>query len=107
MPNNKITDEYGVQLPIHAVFDYIELMYGEAVHDDMKRVYDDASRRYSRAAQLKQFKRIIESTKRNGGRFGRPAALVLAESKFKRYQYAVDHAQQYIDGDISLTSLAE
>jgi hypothetical protein len=103
--SGKITDEYDVPLPIDLLFHQIALRYSEKERDELKHFYQEATRRYTRAATLNNFKRIIRYAKQHG-RFGTPPEDVLNTPKFKRYQYCLDHPQEFINGDFTLTSLA-
>lgn len=104
--NGKITEEYGVPLPIDFLFHQIALRYSERERDELKQIYQEATRRYTRAAALNNFKRIIRYAKQFG-RFGTPPEDVLNTPKFKRYQYCLDHPLEFIDGKFSLKTLAE
>jgi hypothetical protein len=103
--SSKITKEYGAPLPIDFLFHQIALRYSERERDELKQIYQEATWRYTRAAALNNFKRIIRYAKQFG-RFGTPPEDVLNTPKFKRHQYCLDHPQEFINGDFTLRSLA-
>jgi hypothetical protein len=87
MPS-QIEQRYGVPLPIDALWRELEERYGAAAVADLRAIYRQATRRYTRAATLNQMRRNLANWDRQG----------VKTERAERYRAALADPQSYIDG---------
>lgn len=91
MPS-QIEQRYGVPLPIDALWRELEQRYGTEVVAELQTVYRRATRRYSRAANLNKWRRLL--ARKDRGDFG----WRLRPDREAQWRAALADPQAYIDG---------
>lgn len=95
---SQIEARYGAPLPIDVLWRELEARYGSDVVAELQAIHRQATKRYSRAAELNKMRRVISHI--DGGWPG----IRLRKDKEARYRAALADPQAWIDGDAALAS---
>ncbi len=81
-------EKYGVALPLDALFRELARVLDPEEYDRLRGLHSQASVRYSRAIQLRQYERWLKGYAHYD------------TTRAAYYQYCLDHAQEFIDGKV-------
>lgn len=92
MPS-QIEQRYGVPLPIDALWRELEQRYGAEAVAELQGIYRKATKRYSRAANLNKWRRLLARLDRGD------TGWRLRPERAATWRAALADPQTYIDGD--------
>lgn len=80
---------YGVPLPIDLLWSLLSDQLGAETTNELRAIYRQATRRYSRAAELNKIRRLVSYWERRGG-----------HSRMARWRAALADPQAFIDEEL-------
>jgi hypothetical protein len=94
MTHQPNTEKYNTPLAINILWNEIEQRYGIDAWKELKAIYEEASRRYTRANRLNEFRRSLRAAERM------PSFATRRAKSLRYMQYCLDNSQDYIDGEL-------